>query len=63
MLKIKNVINENDKNLCEGKIKIEKITKLKTMKLNKSPGLDGLPIEFYITFWNEIGDLLFNMSN
>ena len=39
------VINENDKNSCEGKIKIEEIKNaVFTMKLNKSPGLDGLPI-------------------
>jgi exonuclease III len=25
---------------------------------NKTPGIDGLPVEFYSTFWNEIGPLL-----
>ena len=30
------------------------------MQLNKSPGEDGLPIEFYRTFWNEIKTYLFN---
>ena len=57
------VINENDKNSCEGKIKIQNVEEIKnavfTMKLNKSSGLDGLPIECYRTFLNEIGDLLF----
>ena len=33
------------------------------MKLNKSPGLDGLPVEFYITFWPEICDMLLESYN
>ena len=34
---------------------------LKNMKDNKSPGTDGLPVEFYRFFWNEIGPF-FNKS-
>lgn len=30
---------------------------------DKSPGLDGIPIEFYKTFWNEIGHLLIKSFN
>ena len=33
------------------------------MKSNKSPGEDGLPIEFYRTFWNEIGGFLVSVYN
>ena len=33
------------------------------MKLNKSPGEDGLPIEFYIVLWDEIGNFLVEMYN
>ena len=33
------------------------------MKANKSPGEDGLPLEFYKAFWNEIGDLLVEVYN
>ena len=30
------------------------------MKQNKTPGYDGFPVEFYIVFWPDISDLLFN---
>lgn len=29
----------------------------------KEPGLDGLPIEFYSTFWTQISSLLLNVIN
>ena len=35
----------------------------KNMKLNKSPGSDGLPIEFYITFWENINTMLIESIN
>ena len=33
------------------------------MKLNKSPGCDGLTVEFYRIFWLQIKDLLINSLN
>ena len=30
---------------------------------NKSPGLDGLPVEFYIVFWKDISDMLLDSFN
>ena len=33
------------------------------MKGNKSPGLDGLSVEFYKTFWPEIGSLVVESFN
>lgn len=33
------------------------------MKLNKSPGSDGLPVEFYKTFWEDIKILLTDSLN
>lgn len=30
------------------------------MKLNKNPGLDGLTVEFYLQFWDDISGLLLN---
>ena len=42
--------------LCEGKVTLAECTQaLKSFKCNKSPGLDGLPSEFYRMFWDLIG--------
>ena len=36
---------------CEGKLKIEECDQVvKKLALNKSPGTDGLAVEFYQTF-------------
>ena len=49
------------KNNLTSDIQLDEIEKsIKMMQLNKSPGEDGLPIEFYRTFWNEIKIYLFN---
>ena len=33
------------------------------MKLDKTPGLDGLPVELYTTFWPDISDMLLDSLN
>ena len=33
------------------------------MKMNKTPGFDGIPVECYIVFWPDIGDKLMNSFN
>ena len=50
--------------VCEGDIlEHECVNAIKKMKSNKSPGEDGLPIEFYRPFWNEIGGFLVSVYN
>ena len=49
------VINNDFFNLCENDLtEDELLISLKSMQNNKTPGNDGLTIEFYETFWNEI---------
>ena len=57
-------LDEQEANLLEGEItESECKNALKNMKLNKSPGSDGLPIEFYITFWENINTMLIESIN
>ena len=59
-----NTLNEQEANILEGEIsETECKDALKNMKLNKSPGSDGLPIEFYTTFWENINTLLIESIN
>ena len=59
-----NKLNDKEKNNCEGPIRIDECEKvLKTMKNNKSPGIDGLPCEFYKIFWGEVKDILIKSFN
>lgn len=34
---------------------------IQTMKTGKSPGFDGIPPEAFLTFWPQLGPLLFDM--
>ena len=36
---------------------------IKSMKINKTPGFDGIPVEFYIVFWPDICDMLISSFN
>ena len=57
-------LSDDSKNFCEGKIIKEECWEcLKSMKLNKSPGNDGFTVEFYLTFWPQIGSLLVEVFN
>lgn len=48
----------------EGVITLDKCSKvLNSFALNKTPGNDGLPIEFYRTFWNLVGELFVESFN
>ena len=50
-------LSEIDKNFCEGKISDDECYKLLDgFQNNKTPGNDGIPIEFYKKFWFFISD-------
>ena len=36
---------------------------IKSMNRNKTPGFDGIPVEFYMIFWPDISDLLMKSLN
>lgn len=40
---------------------IELESLIKVMSKGKSPGLDGIPVEFYLTFWSDLGPLMLDM--
>ena len=55
------MLDEEDRELYEGKISEgECVEVIKTFKNGHSPGTDGLPIEFYKMFWNDITNLVLN---
>ena len=59
-----NKLTEAEAELCEGLVSLHECTEaLGNMKLNKSPGLDGLSTEFYKKFWFLLGPLLVEVFN
>ena len=49
---------------CEGYLTLAECTaSLFSMSLNKSLGSDGLPVEFYQLFWDDVGQLVINSLN
>ena len=58
------MLTSEDKEKCEGLLtKEEYLEALKDMSLNKTPGSDGLPVEFYKVFWSNISGHLLNALN
>ena len=53
--KVQNKLSNNESDKCEGEITLGECTNaIFKMKLNKAPGLDGLSVEFYTKFWNNL---------
>ena len=54
-------LSNDDKTFCETFPTIHECeTAVNEMKTNKSPGIDGIPNEFYKKFWNDINNLFYN---
>lgn len=54
------MLSENDKKYCENFPTLQECAEaVNGMKNNKSPGIDGLPVEFYKMFWKNIRNFLY----
>ena len=54
--RLESTLSSDESESCEGPISIEEARKAAAgMAHNKSPGIDGLPVEFYLAFWNCLG--------
>jgi len=57
-------LSEDYRQCGEGVITLDECSKVfNSFALNKTPGNDGLPIEFYQTFRNSVGELLVESFN
>ena len=57
--KLESKVNQEDMNVCDGQLSVEECTEaIFKMKLNKSPGIDGLTVELYRIFWESITYLI-----
>ena len=49
---------DQDTLVCEGRLTLmERFESLQSFQKNKSPGNDGLTVEFYTAFWEDLGSL------
>ena len=57
-------LTDHQKLSCEGELSAaDCFESLKTMRLGRSPGTDGLPAEFYKVFWNDVSTYLLASLN
>ena len=57
-------LHEDDKKRLDSPLsKKELFEVITSMNFNKTPGFDGLPVEFYVAFWPDISDLLLDSFN
>lgn len=55
-------LNNSEKEYCDSLPTIDECADaVNNLKNNKSPGLDGIPAEFYKCFWKTIGPLFYEV--
>ena len=58
------ILSKEEPQLLEGEISDQECcVAIKNMKMNQLPGSDGIPVEFYLTCWTDIKDLLLDFMN
>lgn len=58
------VLSASNSATCEGPLSLEEcFSALSGMARGKAPGCDGLPMEFFLKFWNLLGQDLVNVLN
>ena len=63
LAKSKKRINKREREMTEAPMTLAELeTALRALPNGKSPGLDGLPKEFYVCFWEEIKDLFLELA-
>ena len=61
---VNKTLGQADRELCEKTISLAELTEyMNSLNLNKSPGPDGLPVEFYKCVWDLLGPLLLRVAN
>ena len=49
-------LSEEERESCEGPVSLDEVSAaLNLFNRNKTPGPDGLPVEFYLMFWCNLG--------
>ena len=57
-------LTDFEREMCEGIFTIDELlAALKGLQTGKTPGSDGLSTEFYLTFWDVLGDSLLSVLN
>ena len=57
-------LSSADSDLCEGDLTLDEATdSLNRSSLGKTPGPDGLTLEFYLKFWDQLGPILVQVFN
>ena len=58
-------LSEDQAEVCEGHLSMDEcFAALNGMAHNKAPGIDSLPMEFYVKFWNVLGaDLVLTLNS
>ena len=57
-------LTDYEREICEGLFTLDELfAALKGLQTGKTPGSDGLSTEFYLCFWDDLGELLLSVLN